>query len=133
MTTKTAKTYQFSEAIDNQLSELATKLGYPKGKKMPATLLLDDILEAVLQNQELFTEDTNIKELISKGIQTTTKLKNRAVDVNRTIDAIARIESKIAFCLENNQKPTKSRLNKIHNCNYNALIEYEKNHTGIFG
>lgn len=126
------KSYSFSEETNNQLTTLAEKLGYVKGKKAPEKQLLEDILEGILSNQEFILEGSDIKELVAKGIKTTTNLKARSSDKERSQKAIEKIQNAIKECKETGVKPTKTRLNKVYGCFYDALVNYEKNNPGCF-
>lgn len=114
-----------------QINELAQRLGYQSsGKGKIETQLINDILDAILDNEASIPSESNIKEFLSRGIKTTASMNNR---VGRSNAALEKLEKLIENYDSENVKKSKSYYNKTHKINYNFLIEYEKDHPGVFG
>lgn len=125
------KSIGFSEDKMTRINELAQRLGYQSdGKIGIEKQLINDILDAILDNEACIHSESNIKEFLSRGIKTTKNMNDRKP--TRSNEALEKLEKLIENYASEGVKQTKSFYQKTHNVNYQFMIEYEKDHPGVF-
>lgn len=92
-----------------EFNKLARKLGIKKGEESE---LLNQILSGVLSQSELIEKGMNIEQIISKGIETTVKLKNRETTKKTSNDCVERIKAAIAELKSKKVPVTKTNVSK---------------------
>ena len=118
------KTTEITETIEttiNQDEQLALKLGFKTARgKGNITALKDALLNIVLMNSDNINDIAQIDKAIK--LYTSNGVAKRNQDNSKK--ALQKIEDAITDCLENNELPTKTLLNKRYGINYNLLKSY---------
>jgi hypothetical protein len=116
-TDKTTETTAKPEEI------LAIKLGFKTKNGKPDTKAFKDTLFNIL----LLNIDsiTNIEQ-IDKAIKLYSSNGIVKRNQGKSLETIEKIENAINECIENNDEPTKTLLNKRYGINYNALKTYQE-------
>lgn len=125
------KSISIPEDKFTQITELAERLGYQSGKNGGIEKqLINDIMDAILDNEACIHSESNIREFLSRGIKTTKNMNNRVPTRSNT--ALEKLEGLIEKYASEGTKKTKSYYQKTHRVNYQFMTEYEKNHPGVF-
>jgi hypothetical protein len=116
-TDKTTETIAKPEEI------LAIKLGFKFKNGKPDTRTFKDTLFNIL----LLNIDsiTNIEQ-IDKAIKLYSNNGIAKRNLGKSLETVEKIENAINECIENNEEPTKTLLNKRYGINYNALKTYQE-------
>jgi hypothetical protein len=118
------KTTEITETIETTINpdeQLALKLGFKTARgKGNITALKDALLNIVLMNSDNINDIAQIDKAIK--LYTSNGVAKRNQDNSKK--ALQKIEDAITDCLENNELPTKTLLNKRYGINYNLLKSY---------